>query len=43
MLTLLFLPYSIASIDYLTDFTRFPKISKDCKEVPGLRLNFKGF
>ena len=49
MLTLLFLPYSIAFIDYLTDFRRFSKISKDYKEFPGydeiLRVskNFKRF
>ena len=37
MLTLLFLPYSIAFIDYLTDFRRFSRISKDYKEFPGIR------
>ena len=37
MLTLLFLSYSMDFIDYLTDFTRFSKISKDYKECPGFQ------
>ena len=42
MLTLLFLSYSIAFIDYLTDFRRFLNISKDYKEFSGIRWDFKG-
>ena len=30
---MLFLSYSTAFIDYLTDFTRFSKISKNYKEL----------
>ena len=37
MLTMLFLPYSIAFIDYLTDFKIFLKIWKDYKEFAGIR------
>ena len=36
---LLFLPYSIAFIDYLTDFRRFSTI----KEFSGILWDFKGF
>ena len=37
----LFLPYSIAFIDYLTDFRKFLRISKDYKEFPGMRWDFQ--
>ena len=43
MKILLFLSYSIAFIDYLTDFTRFSKISKDYKEFSGIWSDFKDF
>ena len=35
--TFLFLTYSIAFIDYLTDFKRFSRILTDYKEFPGIR------
>ena len=42
-LILLFLPNSIAFIDYLTNLRRFSSISKDYKEFQSMRWDFQGF
>ena len=41
MPTMLFLPYSVAFIDYLTDFKKFSMILRDIEDFSGISINFK--